>query len=210
MQTTGILAHGKNLHFYYRCPKRVRDGKEACPNKKNIRADDAEPRVWELVSGLLKEPERLRTGLERMIEEERNKLRCDPEQEAALWARRIDEHTAQRERRLQQHAEGLIGLDELREKLGEIEESRKVAERELSSLRNLGAEIATLEQDKEALLKSYATIAAESLDVLTPEERHRVYKMIRLGVVAHPDGTLEASGVFGDSVSNSEITCGCG
>ena len=34
---------------------------------------------------------------------------------------------------------------------------------------------------------------------LTPEEGHQVYKMLRFRVSAHQDGTLEVSGVFGDS-----------
>jgi hypothetical protein len=206
MQTTGILARSKNLHFYYRCPKRVRHGKEACPNRKNIRADSAEPRIWELVSGLLKEPERLKEDLDRMIELERKRLRCNPEKEAMLWAKRMAEYTAHRERRLQQHAKGLIGLDELREKLEEIDENCKVAEREFNRLRNLEAEIACLEKDKEALVRSYADIAPEALDALTPEERHRVYKMLRLEVVVNPDGTLQAAGVLASNVSKNEIT----
>jgi len=30
MATNSILSHGKNLLFYYRCTKRVADGKDAC------------------------------------------------------------------------------------------------------------------------------------------------------------------------------------
>ena len=38
---------------------------------KHHRAEELEARVWETVSGLLKEPERLRAGLEAMVEQER-------------------------------------------------------------------------------------------------------------------------------------------
>jgi hypothetical protein len=41
--------------------------------------------VWDLVSGLLKDPKRLRTGLDEMIEQERAGMRGDPDQEAASW-----------------------------------------------------------------------------------------------------------------------------
>lgn len=34
----------------------------------------------------------------------------------------------------------------------------------------------------------------DALDTLTPEERHHVYKMLRLRVVVHLDGALEVSG----------------
>jgi hypothetical protein len=39
-----------------------------------------------------------------------------------------------------------------------------------------------LEQDANALLEHYASMVPEALDVLTPEERHRIYKMMRLNV----------------------------
>ena len=41
------------------------------------RVEELEPRIWDLVSGLLKEPEQLRAGLDRMIELERRGMRGD-------------------------------------------------------------------------------------------------------------------------------------
>ena len=38
-----------------------------------------------------------------------------------------------------------------------------------------------------------------ALDALSPEERHQVYKMLRLTVEISPDGSLDVSGVLGDS-----------
>jgi hypothetical protein len=40
----------------------------------------------------------------------------------------------------------------------------------------------------------------EGLDALTSEERHRVYKMLRLKVLFHADGSTEITGVFGGSL----------
>jgi hypothetical protein len=64
-----------------------------------------------------------------------------------------------------------------------------------------------LELDKEALLEHYAHVAPEALDSLTLEERHRLYKMLRLEVFVRPDSSLEIRGVFGvgTSLSNSEL-----
>jgi len=42
--------------------------------------------------------------------------------------------------------------------------------------------IEQLEREKDVLLKHYAAITPEALDSLTPEERHQLYKMFRLGV----------------------------
>ena len=50
----------------------------------------------------------------------------------------------------------------------------------------------------------------QALDNLSPEERHRVYKLLKLRVGMHLDGTLEVSGVLGEvhSVCNSELRSG--
>jgi hypothetical protein len=62
-----------------------------------------------------------------------------------------------------------------------------------------------LERDKDALLESYVGMAPEALNSLTPQERHRVYKMLRVRVVAHVDGTLEVSGEFAGAIGISNI-----
>ena len=48
----------------------------------------------------------------------------------------------------------------------------------------------------------------EALDDLTPEEHHRVYRMLRLKVLVRPDGTLEGSGTLGSGqeLGTSEST----
>src|SRR5688500_14542546 len=43
-----------------------------------------------------------------------------------------------------------------------------------------------------------------ALDDLAPEERHRVYKMLRLRILVHLDGTLEVSGAFGGGLELCE------
>src|SRR5918998_1730171 len=91
MQTTSIRSTTGRTHHYYRCPKRVRDGEAGCGNRKNIRADHAEPLVWEKISELLKDPERLRVGLEAMIEEKKCRASRDPGREAVSWHKRLAE-----------------------------------------------------------------------------------------------------------------------
>ena len=54
--------------------------------------------------------------------------------------------------------------------------------------------MAALERDRDALLRSYAEMTLEALDEITSEERHRIYRMLKLKVLVQPDGTLEASG----------------
>jgi hypothetical protein len=40
----------------------------------------------------------------------------------------------------------------------------------------------------------YSKMGPESLDTITPEERNRLYRMLRLGVEVHPDGRLRVGG----------------
>ena len=54
-----------------------------------------------------------------------------------------------------------------------------------------------LEHDRDALLERYDDMVPEALDSLGPEERHRIYKMLRLKVLVHPEARLEVSGVLG-------------
>src|SRR5215213_8235601 len=84
--------------------------------------------------------------------------------------------------------------EELRSKLMVLEESRKTAQSELEALRNREKRIVELEADCDALLESYAEMAPEALDSLTPEERRKFYGMLRLGVTVSPDGSAELRG----------------
>jgi hypothetical protein len=45
-------------------------------------------------------------------------------------------------------------------------------------------------------MESYAGVVSETLEDLAPEERHRIYKLLRLGVRFRPDWPLEITGVF--------------
>jgi hypothetical protein len=199
-----LVPRQKRLNHYYRCAKRLRD-KAACPQPRNWRADRTEPRVWELVSGLMTDPEQLRADLERMIELERDRLRGDPSRETKAWLEKLAE--VDRERRGYQRlaATGRMAEKELDEALAELDETRKTAERELSTLRGHQERLGELERDKDAILDSYAGMAPDALESLTPEERHRVYRMLRIRAVAHVDGTLEVSGALAGAVGVSNL-----
>jgi flagellar motility protein MotE (MotC chaperone) len=105
-------------------------------------------------------------------------------------------------------AEGLITLDELRIKLAELDDLRKTAERELRVIEGRKDALRQLEQDRDSLIEHYANMAPEALDSLTPEERHQLYKILRLRVTAGADRSLTAEGVFGEfSVQDESSTC---
>jgi site-specific DNA recombinase len=204
LQTTGIKGRNGKTHHYYRCPTKVQHGRDACPDGGYYRADVVEPLVWEEVSGLLKDPARIAEGFEELIEKQRR--RGDPGEEAALWRGKLEEANSRRAHRLRQHEKGHITDSELDEALAAIAEERRVAESELGKLQNAAEELAGLEAERETLMASYADMTPEALDNLEPEERHETYRMLRLSVVAHPGGELQASGVLGAGVSNRDST----
>ena len=104
---------------------RATAGRRPAPTTGCIRSDKAHPAVWDLVSGLLSDPERLRAGLDAMIEDERGAPRGDPEREAKAWLERLATLDRKRGGYLDLAAEGIMGRDELRAKLAELEEGRE-------------------------------------------------------------------------------------
>jgi site-specific DNA recombinase len=188
------------IYHYYRCRTRHLEGKGACSMSKNIRAEEAEHAVWSFVTTLLLNPEALREGLNEMMERERAGNHGNPEDEAAVWLDRLGALERKRANLQDMAAEGLITFDELRAKLAAVEETRQTARRELAALESRIERLRDLERDLDALLENYAEMMPEALDVLQPEERHRVYKMLRLRAVAFPDGSLEVSGALGEEL----------
>lgn len=200
---------GAMRRYYYTCGKSNAD-KTACHHRKNHRALDLEGEVWEHVSCIMRDPDRLREDLERMIELKRASLRGDPGCEAKAWREKLSEIGHKRAAFQEMAAEGLVTFDELRTKLADLEEVRETAERELAALKGQNESIEALERDKEAVLEHHAALAPEALDSLTPEERQVLYKMLRLVVFAHPDGSPVAEWEWdlpeGSSVCNKETT----
>jgi hypothetical protein len=195
----------ERLYFYYRCPKRRIDGPAACPNAKTQRAERAEEAVWEVVCALLTDPERLRRGLEELIERERNAAAGDPERQAEVWASRLNRIERKRANFQDMAAEGLITFDELRTKLGMLQSEHEQARSELEAVLRRKEKIAALERDAEELLESYAEAVPERLRELGPEERRRVYGLLRVRAKARCDGGLQVSGVLGAALGDSPL-----
>ena len=192
---TNVTRKATKRYYYYFC-KKHREEQDTCPNGKNYRADKLEPAVWELVSELLQDPEQLRADLEEMIEQERESIRGNPHQEIKVWLEKLTEVDRMRSGYQEMAAKGLMTFEELSMKLEELENTRNGATRELEVLRSRRERIEGLERDKDALLESYAGMVPQALDSLTPEERHQVYKMLRVEVVVDANGRVEVIGAL--------------
>ena len=104
-------------------------------------------------------------------------------------------------------AKGLMTYEELGEKLEGLKAIRETAARELEALRDRQERIERLERDKDELLNSYAKMAPKALEGLSPEERHRLYRLLRLKVVVNPtevERSLEVSGHWEQSLYNQK------
>jgi site-specific DNA recombinase len=72
-------------YHYYLCQSRKEQGSLATCTQKAVNVCDVEAPVWKFVSGLLKDPERIRAGMERLIDQERASGHADPERAAKAW-----------------------------------------------------------------------------------------------------------------------------
>ena len=102
-------------------------------------------------------------------------------------------------------AKGHMTDEELAAALSELDEVRGAAERELETARARGEALKRLEHDRDALMESYAGMVSETLEDLALEERHRIYKLLRLGVRYRPDWPLEITGIFAQVAEEEEM-----
>ena len=89
-------------------------------------------------------------------------------------------------------------LNELKAKLEALKETRKTVEIELASVVGRRERLEAMEQDRDLILESYATLAPEALVALSPKERCKVYVILNLTVEAFAGGSLRISGAFGE------------
>jgi hypothetical protein len=187
MSVNYIRAKGRG---YYRCTGRYNGGIEnRCSRGHTVRAEGAEARVWEFVSGILTNPQRLTRGLEKMLENERQP---SAEENKSSWLKRIAEIDLKQERLLDLHLDGDITTEQFRAKSAELEETRAAAEGQLEAARSRLTRLEDIERSKEALISRYAALVPQALIELTSEEKNRIYKMMHLQVLAQRDGTLIA------------------
>jgi len=170
--------------------------RKTCSARTHHKAEQVEAQVWHVVSGILKDPERLRAGVDYMIEQERRdaSFAGDPAAETERWLEEISKASRKRARYQEMAAEGLLDFEELRVQLAALDDTRKTAEQELRTLHHRAEHLAQLERDRDNLLESYAGLMPQAINALGSQERHRVYRMIGMEVHLAADGSCELSG----------------
>jgi site-specific DNA recombinase len=190
-------------YHYYEC-KRYRSYRETCPSfQKSFRAEKVEETVWSFVSRLLKEPERIKAGMEALIEQEQTNGPRHFAKEEATWAEKIAECSQLRSAYQDQQAAGLMTLEELGAKLKELERTRALAQAELDAITLRKERVEELETNRDVLLESLTSMVPEALNTLEPEERSRIYRMLQLEIIPTPQG-LRVSGALGESFVKQE------
>ncbi len=96
------------------------------------------------------------------------------------------------ERLLDLHPEGDITTAQFRTKSAELKEARATVENQIEAAWSRLARLEDLKRDKDALISHYTSLVSQGLTDLSPEERNRVYKMMRLRVLADREGALTA------------------
>ena len=79
----------------------------------------------------------------------------------------------------------------------------------MEALKSKRDRITELEQDRDALLASLIQIGLEALDTLKSDEKHQLYRILRLEVVVREDRTLEVSGAFGEGLDVCKLESQC-
>lgn len=126
---------GEKLYHYYKCCCRS-DYKRGTCRQKCLRAEAVEETVWSFVSSLLQDPEKIRTGMNALIEQERSADSRNVDKELVVWAKKVEECVHLRSAYQNQQASGLMTLEELGANLTELDIMRKTAEQELVALKN--------------------------------------------------------------------------
>jgi site-specific DNA recombinase len=191
---------------YYRCGKRYRLGEHACSQGKNFRAEDTEALVWQFVSGILKDPAKLRRGINKMLDEMKTLASRHPSDDEETWLKKLAELESQEERLLDLYLEGKLEVGRYESRVSQLKQSRKSIEEELGRIRDRTSHIERLEHDRDALFSYYSQLAVERLDELEPEERNRIYRMLGLTVLAYEDKKLEAKWAFAEVLCRGNVT----
>ncbi len=175
-------------YFYYACRSKYRDSGPDCSNTKTRRAEDLEARVSGFVTDLLTDAGKLTAHVDALIAKERRAL-ADPDPEAKAWAAKLEECANRRAKYQQMFAANLMTIDELKANLQALDADRATAEKGLADVAERQERIEALERDKEALLHNYHERAQQGgMSEFTPEERHDMYKRMRLTVMVGPGG----------------------
>jgi site-specific DNA recombinase len=117
--------HPRRNMGYYRCSKRYRLGANTCSQGRNFRAEDTERDVWGFVSSVIKDPARLRLGLDEMLDREKALSSRAPGEDEEEWLKKLSELEVQEERLLDLYLEGKLESDRYESRVSQLKRSER-------------------------------------------------------------------------------------
>ena len=175
--------------IYYRCLGS--DGyrhlmERPCPCKP-IRVEDLDELVWQQIIDLLEKPELIRAELDRRRQES---LRTDPlEQRRGDLQQSLKRTELQIDKLLDAYQEGLVHLEQLRQRMPELRRKQQTAQKELENAR-WKALMAEKTQQLEQSLGDFVSRLRQSAQTLSITDRQKVVRLLIKDIVVEVDNRI--------------------
>ncbi|HVD35172.1 MAG TPA: hypothetical protein VNB93_05515 [Rubrobacter sp.] len=98
------------------------------------------------MSRVLKDPERLRRGMDELLDRERTSSSRVPGEDEEGWLKKLSEFEVQEERLLDLYLEGKLESDRYESRVSQLKRSRKTIQEELEHIRNRTTHMERLEK----------------------------------------------------------------
>ena len=184
-----MAGYSQSEKQYYRCASRAqkRIDHESC-GYPLAKADELEPGVWDAITGLLKDPQRLREQLRNRHENGSATREVDAEQ-LRIARKRLKELPAEQDRLVEGYGKGLIPDDRMAARMeGLGQESEELT----SVIRDLETKLSRLElttEQEESAIK-FAERVNSGLENLDFEGRQQLIRLLVEDVTCHPDRAI--------------------
>lgn len=175
--------------IYYRClgSDGYRHLMEQPCSCKPIRAEDVDELVWRQVIDLLEKPELIRAELDRRRQES---LRIDPlEQRRGQLQQSLKRTELQIDKLLDAYQEGLVQLEQLRQRMPELRRQQQTAQKELENAR-WKALMAEKTEQLEHSLNDFVNRLRQSAQSLSVAERQKVVRLLIKDIVVEVDNRI--------------------
>jgi DNA repair exonuclease SbcCD ATPase subunit len=134
------------------------------------------------------------------IDRQLRQLSGDPNKEARRLAERLQKLERRRSGYLDQEADGLMSREELRTKLAEVDRQREEFRQALHETQDRQQTIKKLEFERDHNLDLVESLQGITYVTASPQDRHRIYKALRLQVEVDEEGQVRLSGIFDPDV----------
>ena len=186
--------NGGVMRHYYVCGS-YSVKPRVCPAIRYYRAEKLESEVASKLDVWFDNEEAVTAHIQERLDSERHKLLSgDPEVQVKAISERVAKLDRMKTNYRRQQAEDLIGMDDLRVALSDLERQEHTVKEELDKALDRQKHMDRLESDAKLALDFFAACASLGLQNLTREERRDVYRRLGLLVTVKPSGKLMVEG----------------